>query len=303
MDPRLRGHWQRRPGFPRTRGDGPNLYGAADPVSLFPPHARGWTLIDGLAKRPLGVSPARAGMDRARRSRCAAPWRFPRTRGDGPDHGGQFAVRPVFPPHARGWTRGGPARLGSRRVSPARAGMDRPWCVAPTPCECFPRTRGDGPALIRVPKLADWFPPHARGWTGDGRRDPPVRAVSPARAGMDRRRWVLLVGPCCFPRTRGDGPSRSSAGAMFLEFPPHARGWTAPAANRRAGGAVSPARAGMDPGSGTDGAGTAGFPRTRGDGPVADWAEEGNNSFPPHARGRTRIGLRWTDGPVGFRNS
>ena len=49
--------------FPRTRGDGPYDRFEELERSMFPPHARGWTLvheIDGLIEV---VSPARAGMD------------------------------------------------------------------------------------------------------------------------------------------------------------------------------------------------------------------------------------------------
>ena len=95
----------RRQGFPRTRGDGPQLV-PRDPASpRFPPHARGWTL-DGDAQNPTW---------------CL---RFPRTRGDGPGQALQLTATITFPPHARGWTFMGTRHTERGKVSPARAGMD-----------------------------------------------------------------------------------------------------------------------------------------------------------------------------------
>ena len=71
-------------GFPRTRGDGPQVTGLQAQVDTFPPHTRGWTLLSLPRLRSEGVSPAHAGMDR----RAAPIGRFrrgfPRTRGMDP---------------------------------------------------------------------------------------------------------------------------------------------------------------------------------------------------------------------------
>ena len=143
---------------------------------------------------------------------------FPRTRGDGP--GNVRRSRKVM------------------AVSPARAGMD-PELSAQV---CFPRI---GPR--RSP-----FPPHARGWTVPGDRQP-----SRSRS---------------FPRTRGDGPWWRTASLPTSTFPPHARGWTLDHARDRFGDIVSPARAGMDP-----------FSKEI----VRRRRESRPTRFPPHARGWT----------------
>ena len=44
MDPRSSASCVRLSGFPRTRGDGPVTYHRPCVCSLFPPHARGWTV-------------------------------------------------------------------------------------------------------------------------------------------------------------------------------------------------------------------------------------------------------------------
>ena len=114
-------------GFPRTRGDGPDLDAATPHFGEFPPHARGWTQDRPAAVPWVGVSPARAGMDRRSRSDSSDRWRFPRTRGDGTG----ALIR----------------RAHTLIVSPARAGMDPPSHQGSRSRCGFPRTRGDGPRL------------------------------------------------------------------------------------------------------------------------------------------------------------
>ncbi len=90
--------------FPRTCGDGP-VFGHHPPVWVrFPPHVRGWTLIDAPPRLLGRVSPARAGMDRSATPTEQGLMCFPRTCGDGPRLTA-YSARPIaFPPHVRGWT-------------------------------------------------------------------------------------------------------------------------------------------------------------------------------------------------------
>ena len=152
-------------GFPRTRGDGPLIPVTLHIVSRFPPHARGWTLVHRERIQPLGVSPARAGMDRLTCELPGTRRSFPRTRGDGPFAASSRMRSWVFPPHARGWTGPSTEDWSSRNVSPARAGMDPPLTRDCPTGRCFPRTRGDGPVRPIKPDVPEPFPPHARGWT------------------------------------------------------------------------------------------------------------------------------------------
>ena len=118
-----------------------------------------------------------------------------------------------------------------------------------------------------MPATSSMFPPHARGWTS---REPEVgcgRTVSPARAGMDPRTATAPSGTPRFPRTRGDGPSRTAAAAASFSFPPHG--------------------AGMDPAATATRSVLARFPRTRGDGPRVGSDAVSHVMFPPHARGWT----------------
>ena len=178
------------------------------------------------------VSPARAGMDppRCRRHGSRLP---PHARGwTQPDVGFSIGADPDgFPPHARGWTRPG-GITGAHGVSPARAGMDRLRTCARA-----------GMDLRPLPP----FPPHARGWTPLDSPNRPLSCVSPARAGMDPIPGLRDRHASSFPRTRGDGPGRTTVGGTGYEFPPHARGWTCPLPCRPRSGPVFPTHAGMDP--------------------------------------------------------
>ena len=252
---------------------------------------------------------------------------FPRTRGDGPQATHLPDLSPEFPPHARGWT----FRLRNTTqdvvVSPARAGMDPLFTIYRSAGRSFPRTRGDGPFLVRRTHDDSEFPPHARGWTGCDRAQPRLEVVSPhargwtlrqaledldtlvspARAGMDpcscsrrstpvrfpRTRGMDLVdddveyGGNGFPRTRGDGPFGKRTTTDEQMFPPHARGWTRNRSNGLGEIMVSPARAGMDPLQSIGEQIAESFPRTRGDGPITEHRRADRREFPPHARGWT----------------
>ena len=267
MDPRQARPAPRSHCFPRTRGDGPDDQVTTLVQEMFPPHARGWTRPIPRIVQIERVSPARAGMDRCGAFRCRSSDGFPRTRGDGPPQESTGTIVDGFPPHARGWTRGGLRRRQGVEVSPARAGMDR-GCTTPTTTRRrFPRTRGDGPVTPRRTAEQRMFPPHARGWTFPSASHPYRERVSPARAGMDPLTLLRSAEGAGFPRTRGDGPFGRWLMRRSRTFPPHARGWTPSPRSRLSSYRVSPARAGMDPAHLTPAPFSGGFPRTRGDGP------------------------------------
>src|SRR5690625_835883 len=87
------------------------------------------------------------------------------------------------------------------------------------------------------------------------------------------------------PRTRGDGPSRSSTGSLEGGCSPHARGWSLPHGGLFVREDVLPARAGMVPPLPLTPMPHGGAPRTRGDGPGHTLGEGGQAECSPHARG------------------
>ena len=209
-------------------------------------------------------------------------------RGDGPFIVSPFGVAPLFPPHARGWTRPRSSLRTRRAVSPACAGMDRLSASSPSRSARFPRMRGDGPSCQPPGPPLRPFPPHARGWTVGMVIVDECHIVSPACAGMDRSQLRSRLGSRGFPRMRGDGPFYGLLASNTAVFPPHARGWTAHSGQTRSYSSVSPACAGMDPGSPTCDSANRCFPRMRGDGPLPPCATNPTSMFPPHARGWTR---------------
>ena len=148
----------------------------------------------------------------------------------------------------------------------------------------FPRTRGDGPYSRIFPTANFWFPPHARGWTPLRYVEVVSVIVSPVRAGMDPALSVNDYLDIRFPRTRGDGPAIQARTSEYLEFPPHARGWTLEVGAIAGRLLVSPARAGMDPYAAVSMNQMTSFPRTRGDGPLRKITSPRPRPFPPHAR-------------------
>ncbi len=111
----------------------------------------------------------------------------------------------------------------------------------------LPRPRGDGPAFAFADQPGNMAPPPTRGWTRKPRGVVPMKAGSPAHAGMDPSPRRPAGRPRRLPRPRGDGPRGLRIPQSFHEAPPPTRGWTRDADHdwRRDGG--SPAHAGMDP--------------------------------------------------------
>ena len=197
------------------------------------------------------------------------------------------ADRPLLPPHARGCTLDRKSHLATVQASPARAGMYLlPRSPAPR-VRRFPRTRGDVPSPTRPPASSAWLPPHARGCTLACASATHAGRASPARAGMYLTPRCGAHGRGGFPRTRGDVPITGRLVAANPWLPPHARGCTRLSAPRPRGRGASPARAGMYPRPCTRGIRRRGFPRTRGDVPIAANAANTATALPPHARGCT----------------
>ena len=71
----------------------------------------------------------------------------------------------LFPPHARGSTAIQRVAHAAATVSPACAGIDRPYPCPGRRRYRFPRMRGDRPYALSRPDYLIQFPPHARGST------------------------------------------------------------------------------------------------------------------------------------------
>ena len=110
--------------LPRTRGDRPFRIDVHCRGRRSPPHPRGSTRPPAPMFHSSSVSPAPAGIDLESATLIAYDDGLPRTRGDRPEHRGDFGANPMSPPHPRGST----SRLldvtAIEKVSPAPAGID-----------------------------------------------------------------------------------------------------------------------------------------------------------------------------------
>ena len=71
--------------FPHTRGGGPAARQQAVSTQRFSPHAWGWTALTAGDDRSGRVFPTRVGVDRGRSAGVCWTFRFPHTRGGGPE--------------------------------------------------------------------------------------------------------------------------------------------------------------------------------------------------------------------------
>ena len=240
------------------------------------------------------VSPAYAGIDprpvRRNRSGCS----FPRIRGDRPRARTQGMGEALFPPHTRGST-GETRPLDTHPpVSPAYAGIDPFGRMSSLICTRFPRIRGDRPVADRALADASRFPPHTRGSTVGVSAVGACALVSPAYAGIDRRRSTQSTSQRSFPRIRGDRPDPELFGIIYTMFPPHTRGSTGDPREGLTITHVSPAYAGIDPADAGQARPPYRFPRIRGDRPGAGAGGSDRMVFPPHTRGST---MYWNSAP------
>ena len=280
MDPSPRRRSRPTKRFPRTRGDGPDTFTVLANTIRVSPHTRGWTCPDGHRRHGQRGFPAHAGMDHTPDSGLKATVGFPRTRGDGPAFNGIAIMNVVVSPHTRGWTPAEDDAGVGVKGFPAHAGMDPyrpPWRADRYR---FPRTRGDGPR--------------------DNQCRDKRRTGFPAHAGMDLRQVVRTGGDDGFPRTRGDGPRVLVSRTPHVGVSPHTRGWTHVGQIGRWASDGFPAHAGMDPRLNTMQAELHGFPRTRGDGPAAQWLPVIDDMVSPHTRGWTRAIGRFGEKTGGF---
>ena len=216
-----------------------------------------------------------------------ASWKksFPRIRGDVPAIRFRDAFLGLFSPHTRGCS---PilSELGhSRCVFPAYAGMfllvSGHWFLY----RCFPRIRGDVPNDNEARKGVKEFSPHTRGCSDAKSAVSNFLQVFPAYAGMFPATSAAWSNASCFPRIRGDVPTRYGSTQCLRWFSPHTRGCSGSHYWASVIDDVFPAYAGMFPVTGYVDVSAEGFPRIRGDVPCRDTYPVRPGGFSPHTRG------------------
>ena len=149
--------------FPRARGDVPNS--AAIPVisPRFSPRTRGCSWPNPLSGILVHVFPAHAGMFRFAQALSCLFDSFPRARGDVPIAEPQVVHDVLFSPRTRGCSPWGPSPNFCIVVFPAHAGMFLRLLAMDVLGGCFPRARGDVPAIWGVGEGVTLFSPRTRG--------------------------------------------------------------------------------------------------------------------------------------------
>ena len=152
----------------------------------FSPHTRGCSSADRKGLPVHGVFPAYAGMFRRRHSRPSDPTRFPRIRGDVPNHPAVIEATLRFSPHTRGCSAGWGVYNKEVSVFPAYAGMFRCTLKGAGSLKRFPRIRGDVPRKQPKQGRKREFSPHTRGCSAGSSGAGNCCFVFPAYAGMFR---------------------------------------------------------------------------------------------------------------------
>ncbi len=255
----------------------------------LPPPTRGSTRERHRERDAYPASPAHAGIDPGRNISRSPRKCFPRPRGDRPSRHISKLMKCWLPPPTRGSTSGIQSQPPPHHASPAHAGIDP---VRQNRCRQlpgFPRPRGDRPCFMYAFHAFESLPPPTRGSTLKRPSWVLRLLASPAHAGIDL--WYSAItnaGPS-FPRPRGDRPDLTQDRTAAQMLPPPTRGST-----RGCGGAhlqpgASPAHAGIDPETGRYRRDFTGFPRPRGDRPIAAATDAARMMLPPPTRGSTFV--------------
>ena len=192
---------------------------------------------------------------------------FPRARGDVPHPNTKNLCDLKFSPRTRGCSLSPTSADDTDDVFPAHAGMFPSVDVTDGSLHSFPRARGDVPAMGNAYQLAQAFSPRTRGCSLVRPPNHFGTGVFPAHAGM------FLIEPLhdfvqfCFPRARGDVPSKKVYLTVEQVFSPRTRGCSALTSTICKGHPVFPAHAGMFRRCYSSSHLFSCFPRARGDVP------------------------------------
>ncbi len=177
---------QARSSAPRTRGCFPPS--AWTPAAIrSAPRTRGCFPPKHHPRSHPAVGPAHAGMLPARTHRATHPRRRPRARGDASQAGSGWFSRLRSAPRTRGCFPLGTAKVLSRSVGPAHAGMLLCTTTCTTGAWSRPRARGDASHGPRRRRARTWSAPRTRGCFAVYAGHYTFSEVGPAHAGMLRR--------------------------------------------------------------------------------------------------------------------
>ncbi len=279
LSPRLRGLTPARAGrtgqvgsgigvvgtHPRSRGEDKDVITVPALRTDSPPLARGGLDADGGVLGGEGLTPARAGRTRRRRTEHRLERTHPRSRGEDSGAGDLTSGPSDSPPLARG----GRVVVGDavrvHGLTPARAGRTREVAGRGVGHGTHPRSRGED--LRAATAAGTWTdsPPLARGGHSGKVTDPALDGLTPARAGRTEAREGGEVLGRTHPRSRGEDAPSLTPPTGWEDSPPLARGGpnVHTCGPQRAG--LTPARAGRTSTPGATTRATRTHPRSRGE--------------------------------------
>ena len=190
----------------------------------LPPLARGRARVRALGASALGITPARAGKSQPQQPRARGFRNYPRSRGEELAEGFLNELSSELPPLARGRV-GACATIGVRTgITPARAGKSVGNRSTLRTQRNYPRSRGEEIAFSPLRTLRPELPPLARGRDGRPGDYPPLRGITPARAGKRKPARAVTSAARNYPRSRGEERVASTRPDSSRELPPLARG-------------------------------------------------------------------------------
>ena len=149
----------------------------------------------------------------------------------------------------------------------------------------FPRVRGDVPIEAYASITPSVFSPRTRGCSVENQHFCVFSSVFPAYAGMFRLERRRSKNQHCFPRVRGDVPTKGKLGLNLLPFSPRTRGCSVSKNPAHPLWHVFPAYAGMFLSYSCHGINSTRFPRVRGDVPLNRMRSPMRPKFSPRTRG------------------
>ncbi len=251
----------------------------------LPPRTRGSLVVDSLHNRPVGPTPAYAGITSHPPRTRSETEAYPRVRGDHVNPETGPSAGRGLPPRTRGSHRHVGGDGPHHGPTPAYAGITPPMSVPMAAPKAYPRVRGDHHAHVRRKCLKRGLPPRTRGSPAPVPRHVNAAGPTPAYAGITHRQVPRDGERRAYPRVRGDHPDTRHVHARRLGLPPRTRGSPVVGCVNDAVAGPTPAYAGITATAAAPSPRTAAYPRVRGDHGYLGGPGLHGGGLPPRTRG------------------
>ncbi len=236
-----------------------------------------------------GITPARAGKSGCAFPENAAAGDHPRSRGEKPVRQLVSPIARGSPPLARGKAYGRIQAIGTKGITPARAGKRKRSMRNWRSRRDHPRSRGEKTMIEHIITVGLGSPPLARGKVYANGWPTWTIGITPARAGKSFQALSHPNRRRDHPRSRGEKDYLQLLKTKRRGSPPLARGKAAPATFYKTEFGITPARAGKSRMRAAAPSGRWDHPRSRGEKQrSSDW-KAAHLGSPPLARGKDEL--------------